>query len=63
VVNASPDEKGLAQVRQSLTRGRPPGDERWVARTADRLGVAATDCPRGRPRKSKTALAGSNNAS
>jgi len=43
--------------------GLPLGDERRADRATNRLALAATHRPRGRPRKAKTALAGSNNAS
>jgi len=55
---------GLAcHVLNCRALGLPRGDERGAAHAANRLGVAATHRPRGRPRKAKTALAGSNNAS
>lgn len=43
----------LAALRQSVNRGRPFGDARWVTRTADRLGLQSTMRDRGRPRGSK----------
>ena len=39
------------RLRLSLRRGRPFGDEKWTAKAADRLGLAHTLRPRGRPRK------------
>ncbi len=41
----------LAAVRHSVNRGTPFGNQRWVPRTADRLGLESTMRPRGRPRK------------
>jgi putative transposase len=43
---------------QSLNRGRPLGDPRWTAKTADRLGLQFTLRPRGRPAKPKPKDAG-----
>ena len=51
LVNQPPLADRLAALRQSVTRGRPFGDPAWTARTADRLGLAFTLRPRGRPRK------------
>ena len=42
--------KELEQVEVSLKRGRPLGDEQWVARTVRRLGLGHTVRPEGRPR-------------
>ncbi len=39
------------RLKESLTRGRPFGDEAWTARTAARLGLEYTVNPRGRPKK------------
>ncbi len=41
----------LEAVRHSVNRGTPFGDDRWVPRTARRLGLESTLRPRGRPRK------------
>jgi putative transposase len=38
------------QLKECLARGRPFGDERWVEKTAARLGLQYTLNPRGRPR-------------
>ena len=38
-------------VLHSIKRGRPLGDERWVQRTAQRLGLGHTLRPPGRPKK------------
>ncbi|GJL64274.1 MAG: transposase [Nitrospirales bacterium] len=40
----------LEALRTSVQRGRPFGSERWVKRTARRLGLGATLRDRGRPR-------------
>ena len=47
------EDRQREALRQSLRRGRPFGDERWTAATAERLGLAHTLRPRGRPRKRK----------
>jgi putative transposase len=44
-------EAELEAIRRSVTRGQPYGSERWVKRTAKRLGLESTLRPRGRPRK------------
>ena len=49
-VNRPQTEGELACVRDSLHRGRPYGDERWVTQVAERLGLSATMRPRGRPK-------------
>jgi putative transposase len=50
-VNQSLAEPALASIRQSVIRGRPLGEERWILRTATRLGLGFTLRPRGRPKK------------
>ena len=50
-VNASQSEAELAALRRSVQRGSPYGEESWLATTADRLGLASTLRPQGRPRK------------
>jgi putative transposase len=52
-VNAAQSPAELEQVRACIARGRPFGGERWVARTAPRLGLPATPRPRGRPPRKK----------
>ena len=42
----------LARVRESVGRGRPFGGDTWSRDTSDRLNLAATLNPRGRPRTS-----------
>jgi putative transposase len=51
LVNEPLLEPELAKVRESLKRGRPLGEEAWVRRTAERLGLAFTLRDRGRPRQ------------
>lgn len=41
----------LEQLRQSVNRGRPFGDQRWVEKTAARLSLANTLRRPGRPKK------------
>ena len=41
----------LAQIRHSMARGTPYGEETWIKRTAARLGLEASLRPHGRPRK------------
>ena len=53
VVNATMAAADFEPVRTSLLRGRPLGSERWVAKTAQQLGLEFTLRPRGRPRKKK----------
>ena len=51
VVGRAEPETRLDAVRHGVDRGAPFGDERWVARTARRLGLESTMRLRGRPRK------------
>lgn len=44
-------EAELAALRRCVNRGTPFGQKSWVETTADRLGLAATLRPRGRPKK------------
>ena len=48
-VNEPLTERELAAVRRSAQRGRPLGKPAWVESTAQRLGLASTLRPRGRP--------------
>ncbi len=50
-VNRAEEPDELEQVRQSVIRGSPFGEQRWRQRTADRLGLESTLRARGRPRK------------
>ena len=43
-------EKELTAVRRAVTSGHPYGTARWVAATAQRLGLDLTSRPSGRPR-------------
>jgi len=52
-VNAPRSEGELAALRRCVTRGRPYGEDAWVAGTATRLGLETTLRSRGRPRKPK----------
>jgi putative transposase len=49
LVNEKPDESELADLRTSVTRGRPFGGPAWTRRTAERFGLAFTLRARGRP--------------
>jgi len=46
----------LEALRRSVARGSPFGSARWTTRTADRLDLASTLRPRGRPRQAREAL-------
>jgi putative transposase len=48
-VNRPMDKEQLKQLQESVNRGRPFGDERWVARTAALLGLGNTLRGPGRP--------------
>ena len=50
-VNAADTAGELAALRRCVRRGRPYGDEEWVMRTAEQLGLSASLRPPGRPRK------------
>ena len=52
-VNGEPRETELAEIRESLKRGRPFGDATWQNSTARQLNLHATFRPRGRPVKSR----------
>ncbi len=43
----------LAAARESVVRGRPFGNPRWVKTTGEKLGLQSTLRPRGRPRRSE----------
>ena len=51
MVNRPLSAEEAAQLKESLTRGRPFGDEKWTQRITTRLGLQYTLNPRGRPRK------------
>ena len=52
-VNAAIANEQLQVVRECVDRGRPFGDEQWVAVTAKRLGLEFTLRGPGRPRKAE----------
>ena len=49
-VNRALSARALDEVRRSVQRDRPFGDEDWTTSLADRLGLWSTIRPRGRPR-------------
>ena len=51
MVNEPMEDESLAAARESVKRGRPFGETKWVHRTAARLGLDFTLRPRGRPKK------------
>lgn len=57
-VNRPLTEKELERLHVSRDRGRPFGDEKWVARMAGKLGLGHTMRGEGRPRKQGGARAG-----
>lgn len=52
IVDGDEPPAQLETVRRSVNRGTPFGNQRWVRRTADRLGIESSLRPFGRPRKS-----------
>jgi putative transposase len=50
LVNESMPDAQREKILTSIQRGRPLGDEAWIAATAKRLGLDYTLHPRGRPR-------------
>jgi putative transposase len=53
-VNARMDGRMLDRIRVSVKRGRPLGEERWIKRTAARMGLESTLRDPWRPRKTGT---------
>lgn len=51
-VNRAQSVSELEDLRLSVQRGRPFGDEGWVKRIAKRFGMESTLRPRGRPKGS-----------
>ena len=51
LVNEAMETKQLKQLRESVQRGRPWGDARWVEKMAARLGLTFTLRGPGRPKK------------
>lgn len=52
LVNSPQTEDELEAVRMAIKRGRPLGNECWIAKTAERLELESTLRARGRPRTS-----------
>jgi putative transposase len=50
-VNLLEIESELQSLRRSVNRGSPYGSAQWVGRVVNRLGLASTLRPRGRPRE------------
>jgi putative transposase len=53
LVNRVQTEAELKAIRRSVNRGRPYGEDSWIEKCAEQLGLEFTLRPRGRPRKSK----------
>jgi putative transposase len=51
IVNQVEREAELAALRESVERGAPFGDQAWIRRAAEELGLESTLRPRGRPRQ------------
>ncbi len=51
LVNKPQTEDEVGAIRKAIQRGRPFGNEDWIAKTAERLELESTLRPRGRPRK------------
>ena len=45
------DDEQLTNIRESLRKGRPYGNESWVMRMVDRFDLGSTVRNHGRPRK------------
>jgi putative transposase len=54
-VNEPQTDAEVEAVRTAIRRSRPLGDEKWVRRTADKLGLEYTLRPRGRPKSGPAA--------
>ena len=52
-VNQAVTPAELEALRRSVNRGTPFGDDAWVGKTVEQLGLQATLRPRGRPRKAE----------
>jgi hypothetical protein len=50
VVNKAIGDKEMERLRTSVNRGRPLGEEDWVQRTSQRLGLTSSLRNAGRPR-------------
>ncbi len=51
IVNTALNDKEAEALRRCIRRSAPYGEERWATRTADRLGIASSLKPIGRPKK------------
>ena len=51
LVNEPQTESEVAALRRCVNRGAPYGDQDWIERTMEQLGLESTLRPRGRPRK------------
>jgi putative transposase len=56
LVNSPQPEDEVAAMEQSLSRGTPLGSDAWVKRIAQKLNLASTLAPLGRPRKAPADL-------
>ncbi len=45
------EQKELNRIRNSIKRGRPFGNDSWIRKVAEKLGLNSTLNPRGRPKK------------
>jgi putative transposase len=55
-VHKAPPDEELAAIRRSTMTGLPYGEPDWVEQLGNRLGLDLTIRPRGRPRKTPSAL-------
>ena len=53
LVNKEQPQKELEQIRTSIIRERPLGDQGWIEKIAKKFGLEQTIRPRGRPRKAE----------
>ena len=51
LVNLLPGESLNAKLENCIKRGTPFGNDQWITRTSQKLGLQMTLTPRGRPRK------------
>jgi len=52
LTNERPGDAELGRIRQSIIRGRPFGDDKWVKQIVKKWNLQHTLRPRGRPKKS-----------
>lgn len=50
-VNILPDEVADAKLQNCIKRGTPFGDDKWIEKASQKLGLEITLKPRGRPKK------------